>query len=76
MTNQPLQRLPGESVYDYEDRLMAYAMGDGVCMERTVNGAAWAMPCTKPKGHEGECGFSYREYLEGIERKAKEGVTK
>ena len=56
-----LDRHPNESVYDYEDRLVRHFKGDDACLKRTCNGAPWAMPCTKIRGHVGECEFCCSE---------------
>jgi len=55
-----LDRYPEESIYDYEDRLVRHFKGNA-CLNRTTNGAPWAMPCTKPKGHDGPCEFDCHE---------------
>ena len=52
-----LARQDDESVYDYEDRLVRHFVGDDACLERTSNGAPWMMPCSKKRGHDGECHF-------------------
>ena len=71
MTNQPtpidLDRQPGENVYDYEDRLVKHFNPDA-CLCRTSNGAPWAMPCTRPEGHDGECRFDCPEILFSIRK--------
>jgi len=52
-----LERAEGESQFDYEDRLVRHFHGEDACLNRTDNGAPWAMPCTKKRGHEGPCKF-------------------
>jgi hypothetical protein len=53
--SEELERLAGESIYDYEDRIVRHLCGDDACLLRTMNGAPWAMPCTLKKGHMGIC---------------------
>jgi len=52
-----IDRDPEESIYDYEDRLVRHFCGGDACLNRTSNGAPWAMPCTHQSGHAGECEF-------------------
>lgn len=50
------------NTYEIEEAQVRDAFGDNVCLERTTNGALWAMPCTKGKGHEGGHKFDFPTY--------------
>ena len=53
-----LERQPGENGYDYEERLVRHFCGEDACLTWTPNGSPLSFsPCTKKKGHDGECEF-------------------
>ncbi len=43
------------SVYAREEIEVIELYGDQRCLNRTSNGAPWAMPCCLDKDHEGTC---------------------